>query len=385
MTAVAPQHVVDEMKARLRRVYLALLTLLAVGVGSLLGVFVTPHLGKILATLATLALLGLLAVVVKNFFRDAAAEAAEEEETPVIATPSAPVMLRFVDETAATSALRRRSSTATIGAGFKRGHAPVAQLHAPRVQLLGPVQVINPRGVTPSGEAGMKQWKSQILRATELVAYLVTHRGAKTKAVHEAMWGVGSDVSKGTQSRNKLTNSTRRWLGSDAQGREYFPDARGGVYELHESVRSDWDDWCELIGDQPGGISTANLVRGLELVKGQPFSDVKDKYYAWAMNELKPTMVAAIADAAHELATRALHSGDIRHARFAAAKGCMVEPENETHWRNALRAERLAGDRAGIERLVVQLGLAMKQMGLRTEDLEAETRELIIRLRGRAA
>lgn len=384
MTAVAPQHAVDEMKARLRRVYLLLLTLLAVGVGSLLGVFVTPHLGKILATLATLALLGLLAVVVRNFFRDAAAEEADEA-TPPIATPPTPVMLRVVDEAITTSAPRRRSSTATVGADIERGHAPVAQLHAPRVQLLGPVQVINPRGVTPSSEAGMKQWKSQILRATELVAYLVTHRGAKTKAVHEAMWGVGSDVSKGTQSRNKLTNSTRRWLGNDAQGREYFPDAWGGVYELHESVRSDWDDWCELVGDRPAETSTANLVRALELVKGQPFSDVKDRYYAWAMNELKPTMVAAIADAAHELATRALHGGEIRHARFAAAKGCMVEPENETHWRNALRAERLAGDRAGIERLVVQLELAMKQMGLRTEDLEPETRELIIRLRGRAA
>lgn len=384
MTAVAPQHVVDEMKTRLRRVYLVLLTLLAVGIGSLLGVFVTPYLGKILATLATLALLGLLAVVVRNFFRDAAAKEAEEA-TVAIATPPAPVMLRVVDETITTTGPRRRSSTSTIGAGIERGHAPVAQLHAPRVQLLGPVQVTNPRGVTPSSEAGMKQWKSQILRATELVAFLVTHRGAKTKAVHEAMWGVGSDVSKGTQSRNKLTNSTRRWLGNDAQGREYLPDARGGVYELHESVRSDWDDWCALIGDQPAGISTANLVRGLELVKGQPFNDVKDKYYAWGMNELKPTMVAAIADAAHELATRALHSGDIRHARFAAAKGCMVEPENETHWRNALRAERLAGDRAGIERLVVQLELAMKQMGLRAEDLEPETRELIVRLRGRAA
>lgn len=384
MTAVASQRVVDEVKARLRRVYLVLLTLLAVGIGSLLGVFVTPHLGKILATLTTLALLGLLAVVVRNFFRDAAAEEAEEA-VPAIATPPAPVMLRVVDETITTSAPRRRSSTATVGAGIERGHAPVAQLHAPRVQLLGPVQVINPRGVTPSSEAGMKQWKSQILRATELVAFLVTHRGAKTKAVHEAMWGVGSDVSKGTQSRNKLTNSTRRWLGADAQGREYFPDAWGGVYELHESVRSDWDDWCELVGDRPAGASTARLVRGLELVKGQPFSDVKDRYYAWAMNELKPTMVAAIADAAHELATRALQSGDVRHARFAAAKGCMVEPENETHWRNALRAERLAGDRAGIERLVVQLELAMKQMGLRAEDLEPETRELIVRLRGRAA
>lgn len=84
----------------------------------------------------------------------------------------------------------------------------------------------------------MKQWKSQILRATELVAFLVTHRGAKTKAVHEAMWGVGSDVSKGTQSRDKLTNSTRRWLGNDAQGQEYFPD--GGTRSSAARSSSSW-------------------------------------------------------------------------------------------------------------------------------------------------
>lgn len=53
----------------------------------------------------------------------------------------------------------------------------------------------------------------------------------------------------------------------------------------------------------------------------------------------------------------------------------MVEPQNETHWRNSVHAERLAGDRAGIERMVVQFELAMKQMGLRTEDLEPATRE----------
>ena len=258
----------------------------------------------------------------------------------------------------------------------------VRDLRVPRVQLLGPVVVLNPQGVTPTTETGIKQWNSQVLRAMELIAYLVTHQGAKTKAVHEAMWGIGSDVDKGTASRNKLTNSARRWLGSDSAGTPFFPPALGGVYELAEMVRSDWDDWCDLVGDEPTQAQTANLARALELVKGQPFSDVKDKYYAWAADELKPSMISAIADAAHELATRSLRSGKIRDARKAAAVGRMVEPENETHWRNSLRAEHLAGDTAGIDRLITQLELAGKRIDPLYSEVEPETQELIDQIRG---
>ena len=260
--------------------------------------------------------------------------------------------------------------------------AQVRDLRVPRVQVLGPVVVLNPQGVTPTTETGIKQWNSQVLRATELIAYLVTHHGAKTKAVHEAMWGIGSDVDKGTASRNKLTNSARRWLGSDSAGTPFFPPALGGVYELADTVRSDWDDWCDLVGDEPTQAPTANLARALELVKGQPFSDVKDKYYAWAADELKPSMISAIADAAHELATRSLRSGKIRDARKAAAVGRMVEPENETHWRNSLRAEHLAGDTAGIDRLIPQLELAGKRIDPLYSEVEPETQELIDQIRG---
>lgn len=260
--------------------------------------------------------------------------------------------------------------------------APVTQLHVPRVQLLGPVKIIAPQGVTPTSETGIKQWNSVKLRATELIAYLVLHRGANTKAVHEAMWGIGSDVAKGTQSRNKLTNSARRWLGNDSEGNQYFPDALGGIYELLESVISDWDDWCALVGDEPTQAPTANLVRALQLVQGQPFSDVKDKYYGWAM-DLRGTMIATIADAAHELATRALHEGNTRYARLAAAKGCAVEPENEVHWRNSLKAEHLAGNTAGIEKVIAQLEATVAKMDDLHSEFEPETQELIDQLRGR--
>lgn len=306
----------------------------------------------------------------------------ETTTVKIDASPTAAAEAPATQVPAAAEAPTVAEEELQAGAPESTVSAPVRDLRIPRVQLLGPVSVLNPQGVTPTTETGIKQWKSQVLRATELVAFLVTHRSAKTKAVHEAMWGIGADVVKGTASRNKLTNQAKRWLGHDATGQQYLPDAWGGIYSLSDQVVSDWDDWKKLIGDEPTRASTPNLVAALDLVKGQPFSDVKDKYYAWAMNELKPMMVAAIADAAHELSTRSLHTGNVRDARKSAAKGCMVEPENEIHWRNAIRAEHMAGDREAIERLITQLELIGQRIDPLHSEIEPETQELINQIRG---
>ena len=78
------------------------------------------------------------------------------------------------------------------------------------------------------------------------------------------------------------------------------------------------------IGDDPTATRTENLVQALGMVKGQPISGVKEKYYVWA-ETLRQEMIAAIGDAAHELATRALREGNTRNARLAAAIGRMVD------------------------------------------------------------
>ncbi len=112
-------------------------------------------------------------------------------------------------------------------------------------------------------------------------------------------------------------------------------------------MRSDWDLWLELLPDGPGAASTQDLADALELVKGQPFAGVSKRTYAWA-ERVKQEMISAIADAAHELARRALLDGDARLARQAAAAGLQADPGAELLWRDALRAEWLAGDLAGL-------------------------------------
>lgn len=265
-------------------------------------------------------------------------------------------------------------------AGDLRPFAPIVDLRSPRLQLLGAVNVLNPQGEAPSN---LQQWNSQRLRAIELIAFVATHPEASTEQVHDALWP-GSDPAKGTSSRNRLTTAARRWLGKDAAGHSYLVPATKGIYGLTDTFTSDWDDWVSLVGNDPANATTENLVRALGLVKGQPISGVKDKYYVWS-ETLRQEMIAAIGDAAHELATRALREGSTRNARMAAAIGRMVDPINEVFWRDALRAEHMAGDASGVERLVTQLEHALTQIDPDYAEPEAETEELIAQLRRRHA
>ena len=258
--------------------------------------------------------------------------------------------------------------------------APIVDLRSPRLQLLGPVTVLNPQGEAPSNA---QQWNSQRLRAIELIAFVATHPEASTEQVHDALWP-GSDPARGTSSRNRLTTAARRWLGKDRAGHSYLVPATKGVYALTDTFASDWDEWLALIGTDPTTATTENLVRALGLVKGQPISGVKEKYYVWA-ETLRQEMIAAIGDAAHELATRALREGNTRNARLAAAIGRMVDPINEVFWRDALRAEHMAGDSTGVERLVTQLEHALTQIDPDYAEPEPETEELIEQLRRRHA
>ena len=257
---------------------------------------------------------------------------------------------------------------------------PLFDTQTPRLQLLGPVAVLHPQGEAPKN---LQQWNSQQLRAIELIAFVATHPDARTEQVHEALWP-GNDPAVGTSSRNRLTTAARRWLGKDKNGHNYLVPAAGGVYSLTESFTSDWDDWRALVGTDATTAATENLVRALSLVKGQPISGVKEKYYVWS-EKLRQDMIAEIGDAAHELATRSLRDGNTRNARMAAAIGRMVDPINEVFWRDALRAEHMAGDINGVERLVTQLSHALTQIDPDYAEPEQETEELITQLRRRHA
>ena len=91
-------------------------------------------------------------------------------------------------------------------------------------------------------------------------------------------------------------------------------------------------------------------------------------------------MISAIGDAAHELARRALIDGDATLARQAAAAGLQADPGAELLWRDALRAEWLAGDLTGLNNTADRLIDLASKLG---DDLEPDTDDLLDELLSR--
>lgn len=262
-----------------------------------------------------------------------------------------------------------------------RAEAPSFDEHTPWVQLLGAVQLHNAQGQEPRTPQTSEINRSAVARATELIAFLALYPGATAVAVHDALW-TGKDPSgkQAQSSRNGLASKARRWLGDSLSGEKFFPAVGANGYRLHESVRTDWHIWQELIGPNVSLTSTENLIAALRMVHGQPFAGVKEKYYGWA-EVLRQEMIAAIGDAAHELVSRSLMSGRTAEARLAAAIGRQIDPVNERLWRDALHAEHQAGDVAGFERVVTQLEQHLDSFEDGYE-AEPETQELITQARG---
>ncbi len=238
---------------------------------------------------------------------------------------------------------------------------------APLVQVLGPVTVLHARGRLEPDR------RNQL---TEIAAFIALHPGLDHTHLDEAKWPGARNL---TNTRNSAVSKLRRWLGTAADGTEHLPDAAAG-YRLHPDVRSDWHVWLELLPDGPAVASTEALAAALELVKGQPFAGVNKRTYAWSERD-KQEMISAIGDAAHELARRALLAGDATLARQAAAAGLQADPGAELLWRDALRAEWLAGDLTGLNSTADRLIELASKLG---DDLEPQTDSLLEELLSRA-
>lgn len=220
------------------------------------------------------------------------------------------------------------------------------------IRVLGTPKVIGARGSLPMDEKNAKASRHAMKYGTELAALLALSEGLSAHELSAAMWpGLVTEGKKANSRRNGLVSKLRHWLGTNEQGEEYLPK-KVDLYRI--LVRTDWDVFCDLAGDDVHQASTEQLVAALDLVQGQPISGVADKRYVWA-DTVRQTMICKIGDVAHEIAARALESGDPRRARHAASVGLTVDPISEVHWRNAMRAEYQIGDIEAVERLITQL------------------------------
>lgn len=234
----------------------------------------------------------------------------------------------------------------------------------PVLRVLGPLDVQGAGGEVEPTKRG---------QLTEVLCWLALHPGLDHRAFDAAIYPMAGAV---TNTRNTALSKLRRWLGRTPDGEPFVPLVREGGYRLHPDVGSDWQHWQQLVGPDPRRAGTEELRAALSLVRGQPFAGTPPHRYAWAEPD-RLAMIEAVGDAAHELAQRGLEQRDPAVARFAAAAGMQTDPGSELLWRDALRAEALAGNRPELDRLTRRLLSLVEDIG---EELDPDTVALLEQL-----
>jgi len=246
------------------------------------------------------------------------------------------------------------------------------------VGVLGPVVV---EGPTLEGDIRPK--------LVEVVAYLAAHQDERVdgERLRSALWPLRDDDPFAGDVLDATFRSTvsraRAALGTHPSGSYHLPRPENGAYQLGPGVMCDWTRFKTLVrqahagssGDEAGLLSEA-----LGLVRGPPFAGHPRGQYGWAWSELIVSeMEVAIADAAEELAERAVASGDHDTAMWAARQGLVVAPYRESLYRCRMEAAAGTGDLDGIRRVYDEARRAAEELGALGEP-EPETVELYERL-----
>jgi DNA-binding SARP family transcriptional activator len=189
---------------------------------------------------------------------------------------------------------------------------------------------------------------------------------------------LGTDTNPwSAATRQGYISRLRTWLGRDADGELYLPnvDARRGGYRLSDSFETDWDQFRDLSrqGLADPETSIEQLKRAMELVSGLPLSNVPADRYAWS-SWIQREMIDAIVEVAHALAAQSLDAVDLTTARRAAVRGLQADPASELLYRDLLRAEHRAGNRAAVHEIADKLNCLAASLGI---ELDKETTQLV--------
>ncbi|WP_261809084.1 BTAD domain-containing putative transcriptional regulator [Nonomuraea sp. C10] len=242
------------------------------------------------------------------------------------------------------------------------GPEPLADLRPPAVEIriLGPVQVIGPQPLE----------EGRMALAAELLVYLATHPGG----VHPVVLG-GVLWPRGVQPsvRDATIARVAAWLGP-----EHLRADESGRLSLGPGVRTDWALFRELVrrshGDQMA--RTVLLEKALGLVRGPLLRDRPRGRYAWlAADELEYDVAAEVADAARRLCELRLAEGEPEAAIAAVRAALLLAPDDQSLWRDLLRAAHATGDLVRL-RAVIE-GLTRRAAGSFAPETEALIDELL--------
>jgi len=230
------------------------------------------------------------------------------------------------------------------------------QVH-PRLNVLGPIELVNAQGLEPNRAPR---------QCLEYCGWLLHHPGQTPVAMSRSLL-----VAEGTRRSN--LSRLRLWLGNDEVGRPYLPDAYSGRIKLHPDVSSDWEYLNMLM---VGGVQKASkeaMTQSLGLVRGAPLADSAPGQWHWA-EQWRYEMIKAIRDIGVTLANLALDEMDIDVARWAAATALIAAPEDDKLMTARLKTEHLAGNRLEVNRLAMHVTRMARTIG---HDLPDEMVELI--------
>ncbi|GAA4940634.1 hypothetical protein HD597_008942 [Nonomuraea thailandensis] len=216
---------------------------------------------------------------------------------------------------------------------------PLAGLHPPAVEIriLGPVELA---GLPPLEEGRMEL-------ATELLVYLATHVGG----VHPVVLG-GVLWPRGVQDmvRDATISRVAEWLGP-----EHLLTDEAGRLRLGPDVRTDWALFRELVRrSQNDPTARAVLLeKALGLVRGPLLAARGPGRYAWLTDDdLEYDVTAAVADAAHQLCELRLAHGQPDAAVAAVRAALLLAPDDESLWRDLLRATHATEDTVRLRAVV---------------------------------
>ena len=211
---------------------------------------------------------------------------------------------------------------------------------AVQVRIMGPVEVVNPKGKVARFERS---------RSLELVVWLAQHpTNASRVAARTAIWE--SDVRD--TSFNNVVSEARRALASlgvPPDGDDWLPKSATDRMTLHRSVVTDADLIrlrYEYARPQPNPVAVDILRDALEMVRGVPYAGTN---WLWPDGEGLPSNLTLLAvNTATEMAQRCLQTGDIDSLFWATSLGLRILPGHDELVCLRMRAHGLRGDLAGV-------------------------------------
>lgn len=286
----------------------------------------------------------------------------EAENQPAPAAPIDPVELAVEVEVDPTPAAAEPEMAEATAAAVQPMPRP-----APVILVMGPVEMANATGKVESSKRG---------RLLEYAAYLALNAGATHTAIDDAIWPNRKSADN-LNTRNTATSKLRSWLGRNPEGDDYLPRHQSGAgYGFLPSVRTDVDQWNDLLVDGPLNAPTENLHAALKLVRGRPFEGHHPRYYGWS-ERIAQRLISEIVDASYELSRRRLMEGRWRAAEEAVVIGLSIEPALERLWRMRILAAHESRNAAAEKEAIDRMLTITEELEC---DLEPETETLLAAL-----